>query len=108
MLEMSFLEQAPHFLALTMTHALVMFPYLTLPPFLISPLLQIFGRDAARRRLLQSPTGDLWKAMWLGVCSPPGRSRSFEEARGLFIAGVSGTNVVAYLIAAHSLTVYMP
>ncbi len=105
---MGFAEQVRDFLGLTVTHAVVMFPYLTIPPFFISPLLQAIGRDAARGRLLQNPDGSWWRAVWLGVCSPPGRSKVFREAQGLLAAGVSPANVIAYLVAAHSLVVYMP
>lgn len=104
----SFVDQARHFLGLTVTHAFVMFPYITLPPFVISPLLQVLGRDTARRRLLDAPDGSLWRSVWLGICSPPGRSRIFQEAQGLLAAGLSPSHVVAYLIAAHSFVVYIP
>lgn len=105
---MDFAEQVRDFLGLTVTHAVVMFPYLTIPPFFISPLLQAVGRDTARRRLLQNPDGSWWRAVWLGICSPPGRSKVFQEAQGLLAAGVSPANVMSYLVAAHSLVVYMP
>ncbi|MBI4513900.1 MAG: permease [Gemmatimonadetes bacterium] len=106
MVELPFLEQARQFWALTVTHALVMFPYVTLPPFLLSPLLQTFAQGAAGRRVLERPNGSPWRALWLGICSPPGRGKIFREAEGLFAAGVSPSNVLAYLIAAHSLLAY--
>lgn len=99
------LEQAAQFWALTLTHALVMFPYVTLPPFAISPLLQAFGRAAARRRLVERPAA-FWRAVWLGICSPPGRGKIFAEARSLLGAGVSPFAVVTFIVAAHSLLVY--
>lgn len=104
--ESGFLEQVRQFWALTVTHALVMFPYVTIPPFLISPLLQAFAREGARRRVLEKPNGGPWRAVWLGICSPPGRRKIFQEAEGLFATGVAPANVVAYLISAHSLLVY--
>lgn len=104
--EGTFLEQVRQFWALTLTHALVMFPYITIPPFLISPLLQTFAQDGARRRLLEKSDSGFWSAVWLGICSPPGRSKIFREAAGLLAAGVSPSAVIAYLISAHSLLVY--
>ncbi len=105
---MPFAEQVWQFLGLSVAHAAVMFPYLTLPPLLISPVLQAVGRDPARARLLENPGGSWWRAVWLGICSPPSRSRVFREAQGLLAAGVSPANVLVYLVAAHSLIVYVP
>lgn len=103
-----FLEQAWRFLGVTVMHALVMFPYIVMPPFFISPLLQAFGRAPARQRLLERPDGGPWRAVWLGICSPPGRSKIFREAQGLFAHGVEPSNVLAYLVSAHALVVYFP
>lgn len=104
--EATFLDQVRQFWALTLTHALAMFPYVTIPPFLISPLLQTFARDRARRRVLERSNGSPWRAVWLGMCSPPGRGKIFREAEGLLASGVSPLNVLAYLVGAHSLLAY--
>ncbi len=94
---------------LTVVHLTVMFWYLTLAPFLISPFLQVLFRDGRRTKLLHSldrGQRSVLAAAVLGFCSPPGRSKSFADAQRLFAEGVSPLAVLTYLVSTHSLLVY--
>lgn len=63
-----------------------------------------------RRRLLDHRHAG-WRTVWmaalLGVLSPPSRSRIFRQARELLAHGVAPTGVMAYLVAAQALFVWV-
>lgn len=95
---------------LTALHFLLMFWWLWLGALVLTALAEAFWAEGLRRRLLERPNDGwrtTWRAVQLGVLSPPSRSRIFDHAEDLLALGVSREGVLAYLVSAQSLLVWL-
>lgn len=76
----------------------------------LTALSESFAFDRWRRRVLEGGD-DGWRAVWravlLGVLSPPSRRRVFRQAKELLAGGVSPVGVMAYLVSAQALFLWL-
>lgn len=106
----SFVAEMWTWARLTALHFLLMFWWLWLGALLLTALAEAFWAEGLRRRLLERPNDGwrtTWRAVQLGVSSPPSRSRIFDQAEDLLALGVSRAGVLAYLVSAQSLLVWL-
>lgn len=95
---------------LTALHFLLMFWWLWLGAVVLTALAEAFWADGRRRRLFERPDDGwhtVWQAAQLGILSPPSRSRIFRQAEELLAHGVSRAGVLAYLVTAQSLLLWL-
>ncbi len=95
---------------MTAGHFLLMFWWIWTAAVALTGLGESFWIDGRRRRVLERPA-DGWRTVWLavqlGVLSPPSRTRIFRQARELLARGVSPLGVMAYLVSAQSLLLWL-
>lgn len=105
-----FLDDMLRWATTTGGHFVVMFWWIWLLAVVLTSLSESFWTRGRRRRLLERPD-DGWRTIWLavqlGVLSPPSRRRIFRQARELLARGVSPVGVVAYLVTAQSLLIWL-
>lgn len=105
-----FVESMLHWAAVTGNHFVFMFWWIWMLAVLLTALSESFWVEGQRRRLLERPT-DGWRTVWLavqlGILSPPSRRRIFRQAKELLARGVSPAGVMAYLVAAQSLFIWL-
>ena len=91
-------------------HFIVMLWWVWALAVALTALSESFFFDTWRRRLLES-RDDLWRTMGLavllGMLSPPSRSRIFGQAKELLAHGVSPIGVMAYLVSAQTLFIWL-
>lgn len=105
-----FLEQTIHWAEMTAVHFLLMFWWIWLAAVVLTALSESFWVEGRRRRLLERPDEGgrtVWLALQLGFLSPPSRRRIFRQAKELLAAGVSPAGVLAYLVSAQTVLVWM-
>jgi hypothetical protein len=105
-----FIESVLQWASLTGNHFLFMFWWIWVLAVGLTAVSESFLFDPWRRRLLERPD-DGWRTVWLaaglGVLSPPSRRRMFGQARELLAAGVNPAGVVAYIVAAQALFIWV-
>ncbi len=105
-----FIESTVQWARLTAGHFLLMFWWIWVSAVALTALSESFWVEGRRRRLLERPD-DGWRTVWLavqlGVLSPPSRTRIFRQARELLARGVSPAGVLAYLVSAQSILIWM-
>lgn len=104
-----FVEEALHWSRMTAGHFLLMFWWIWLGALALTAVAEAWWADGRRRRLLDRRDDGwltVWRAVQLGVLSPPSRRRIFAQARELLAEGVSRAGVLAYLVSAQSLLVW--
>jgi hypothetical protein len=91
-------------------HFLFMFWWIWALAVLLTSLGESFWVEGRRRRLLERPA-DGWRTVWLavqlGALSPPSRGRIFRQARELLARRVSPLGVMAYVVSAQSLLLWL-
>lgn len=105
-----FLEQTIHWAEMTAGHFLFMFWWIWLAAVVFSGLSESYWVEGRRRRLLERPDAGrttVWVALQLGFLSPPSRRRIFRQAKELLAADVSRSGVLAYLVSAQTVLVWM-
>lgn len=106
----TFLEQTIHWAEMTAGHFLLMFWWIWLVAVVVTALSESYWIEGRRRRLLERPDEGrftVWIALQLGFLSPPSRRRIFRQAKQLLAAGVSRAGVLAYLVSAQTVLVWM-
>jgi len=104
-----FVEETLHWSRMTAGHFLLMFWWIWLGALALTAAAETWWADGRRRRLLEHPDDGrvtVWRAVQLGILSPPSRRRIFDQARELLAEDVSRAGVLAYLVSAHSLLVW--
>ncbi|MFQ5890462.1 MAG: hypothetical protein ACE5JR_10480 [Gemmatimonadota bacterium] len=105
-----FIASILHWASVTGRHFGIMFWWVWLSAVVATAVSESFLVEGRLRRLLERPT-DGWRTVWLaaqfGVLSPPSRSRIFRQAKELLARGVSPAGVMAYLVSAQSLLIWM-
>jgi len=105
-----FIESVHYWASATGGHFLLMFWWIWLAAVAATAVSESFLVEGRFRRLLERPT-DGWRtvllAVQLGVLSPPSRRRIFRQARQLLAGGVSPLGVMAYLVSAQSLFLWV-
>lgn len=105
-----FLEQTAHWAEMTAGHFLLMFWWIWLVAVVLTALSESFWVEGRRRALLERRDdgwGTVWRALQLGFLSPPSRRRIFRQAKELLAAGVSRAGVLAYLVSAQTVLLWM-
>jgi len=91
-------------------HIIVMLWWVWALAVVLTALSESFFFDGWRRRVLET-RGDGWRtvglAALLGVLSPPSRRRIFRQAKELLAHGVSPAGVMAYLVSAQALFIWL-
>ena len=105
-----FIQDALQWATFSGRHFLVMFWWIGLSAVVVTAVAESAVSAPVRRRLVEG--GDRgWRslaiAVVLGMLSPPSRSRIFRQARELLSAGVSPRAVMAYLVSAQTLLLWM-
>ena len=105
-----FIADIFHWAAVTGRHFVFMLWWVWALAVALTALSESFFFDSWRRRVLEA-RNDGWRtvgrAALLGVLSPPSRSRIFRQAKELLARGVSPAGVMAYLVAAQALFLWM-
>ncbi len=105
-----FIDSVLHWASLSGRHFTIMFWWLWVAAVAATALSESFLVEGRRRRLLDHPD-DGWRTVWLaalfGVLSPPSRGRIFRQAKELLARGVSPAGVMAYLVTAQSLLIWL-
>ncbi|MEE9246203.1 MAG: hypothetical protein V3U63_08380 [Gemmatimonadota bacterium] len=105
-----FIESVLHWAWVTGRHFVLMFWWIWVAAAALTALSQSFWVEGLRRRLLEQRDDDRRRfllAALLGVLSPPSRSRIFKQATELLAGGVSREGVMAYLVTAQSLLIWL-
>ena len=105
-----FIESVLQWATLTGGHFIFMFWWILGLAVVLTALSESFWVRGRLRRLLERPDdgwGTVWRAVVLGVLSPPSRSRMFLQARELLASGVSPAGVMAYLVSAQALFIWL-
>jgi hypothetical protein len=105
-----FFDSVLQWALVTGRHFLVMLWWVWALALLLTALSEAFFFEPARRRLMERPNQGwrtILRAVALGVLSPPSRGRIFKQARELLAGGLSPEGVVAYLISAQALLIWM-
>ena len=105
-----FIESVQHWASLSGRHFTIMFWWLWVLAIAATALSESFLAAGRRRRLLERPDHGwrtIWLAVLLGIVSPPSRGRIFRQAKELLARGVSPAGVMAYLVAAQSLLIWL-
>lgn len=105
-----FLEQTIHWAEMTAVHFLLMFWWIWLAAVVLTGLSESYWVEGRRRRLLERPDegrATVWIALQLGFLSPPSRRRIFRQAKELLAADVSRAGVLAYLVSAQTVLVWL-
>lgn len=105
-----FLDQTLMWSRQVFLHTALMFWWIWLAAVALTAASESRWVEVQRRRLLARPdegSSTVWRAVQLGVLSPPSRRRIFEQARELLAAGVSRAGVLAYLVSAQTLLLWM-
>ena len=105
-----FLDQVLTWARRVFMHTAFMFWWIWLAAVVLTALSESFWVEGRRRRLLEEPD-DGWKTVWhasvLGILGPPSRRRVFRQAKELLAADVSRAGVLAYLVSAHTILLWM-
>ena len=105
-----FIDDMLHWATVTGRHFFFMLWWVWVTAVILTALSESFFFDAWRRRLLERPNQG-WRTVWLaavlGVLSPPSRSRIFGQAKELLGRGVSPAGVMAYLVSAQALFIWL-
>lgn len=104
-----FLEETLHWASMTAGHFLIMFWWIWLAAVVLTAVSESWLVERWRRRLLEAPDDGgrtVWRAVGLGILSPPSRRRIFAQARDLLAGGVSRAGVLAYLLSAQSILLW--
>lgn len=105
-----FLDQTLLWARRTFMHTALTFWWIWLAAVVLTALSESYWVEGRRRRLLNRPDdgwGTVWTAVQLGVLSPPSRRRIFRQAKELLADGVSRAGVLAYLVSAQTLLLWM-
>ena len=105
-----FIDSVLSWASITGRHFVFMFWWIWALAIAATALSESFLVEGRRRRLLERPD-DGWRTVWraamLGILSPPSRGRIFRQAKELLARGVSPAGVIAYLVTAQSLLLWM-
>ncbi len=105
-----FIDSMLQWALVTGRHFVFMLWWVWATAVILTALSESFFFDAWRRRLLEHPDAG-WRTVWLatvlGVLSPPSRRRIFRQAKRLLARGVSPAGVMAYLVSAQSLFIWL-
>ena len=105
-----FIDSMVGWATVTGRHFLFMFWWIWVLAALATALSESFLIEGRRRRLLEHPD-EGWRtvrlAALLGVLSPPSRRRIFRQAKELLAGGISPAGVMAYLVTAQSLLIWL-
>ncbi len=105
-----FIDSILQWAMLTGRHFIFMFWWIWGLAVVLTALSESFWVRGQLQRLLERPDdgwGTVWRAVALGVLSPPSRSRMFRQARELLARGVGPAGVMAYLVAAQTLFIWL-
>ena len=105
-----FLDQALLWARRVFLHTAFLFWWIWLAAVALTAVSESWWLEGRRRRLLERPDDGLatvWRAVQLGLLSPPSRRRIFGQARELLAEGVSRAGVLAYLVSAQSVLLWM-
>jgi len=105
-----FVESMLQWARLTGGHFIFMFWWIWGLAAVLTALSESFWIRGQLRRVLERPDdgwGTVWRAVVLGVLSPPSRTRIFRQARELLARGVSPAGVMAYLVSAQTLFIWL-
>lgn len=105
-----FLEQTLMWSRRVFGHTVFMFWWIWLAAVVLTAVSESRWIEGRRRNLLACPDDGwttVWRAVQLGVLCPPSRRRIFGQGRELLAAGVSRAGVLAYLVAAQTLLLWM-
>ncbi len=105
-----FIESMQQWATFTGRHFIVMLWWVWALAVGLTALSESFFFDSWRRRVLET-RDDSWRtvglAALLGVLSPPSRRRIFRQAKELLAHGVSPAGVMAYLVSAQALFIWL-
>ena len=105
-----FIDTMLQWATFTGRHVLIMLWWVWVSAVVVTAISESFVFAIWRRRLLDH-RDDGWRTVWmaalLGVLSPPSRGRIFRQARELLAHGVSPAGVMAYLVAAQALFIWV-
>ncbi len=105
-----FIQDAIRWAIFSGRHFLVMFWWIWLTAVVATAVAESVVSAPVRRKLVEGG-GRGWRsltlAVVLGMLSPPSRSRIFHQARGLLSSGVSPRAVMAYLVSAQALLLWL-
>lgn len=91
-------------------HTALMFWWIWLAAVLLTAASESWWVEGRRRELLDR-SDDGWSTVWLalqlGFLSPPSRRRIFRQAKELLAAGVCRAGVLAYLVSAQTILLWM-
>ncbi len=105
-----FLDQTLMWARQVFGHAALMFWWIWLAAVVLTAVSESWWVEGRRRRLLEH-RDEGWRTVWhaavLGFLSPPSRRRIFRQAKGLLAADVSRAGVLAYLVSAQTVLLWM-
>ena len=105
-----FIDNALHWALMTAGHFLIMFWWLWLGAVVLTAVSETWIIDRWEQRLIENPDNG-WRTIaisaLLGVLSPPSRARIFRRAQALLAGGVAPTGVLAYIVSAQSVLIWM-
>ncbi len=105
-----FIESIQQWATFTGRHFIIMLWWVWALAVVFTALSESFFFDIWRRRVLET-RNDGWRTVLLsallGVLSPPSRSRIFAQAKELLAHGVSPAGVMAYLVSAQALFIWL-
>lgn len=105
-----FLDQTLMWARRVFMHTAFMFWWIWLAAVVLTAVSESWWVEGRRRKLLERPD-DGWRTIWhavaLGFLSPPSRRRIFRQARELLAADVSRAGVLAYLVSAQTILLWM-
>ncbi len=105
-----FIDTMLQWATFTGRHILLMLWWVWVSAVVVTVISESFVFATWRRRLLDH-RDDGWRTVWmaalLGVLSPPSRGRIFRQARELLAHGVSPAGVMAYLVSAQALFIWV-
>ncbi len=105
-----FIENAMQWATFSGRHFVVMLWWVWVVAVIATAVSEAFVYDRWHRRLLQQRDHGwqtVWHALVLGMLNPPGRRRVFRQAKELLADGVSPAGVMAYLLAAQTVFIWM-
>ena len=105
-----FIDSVLQWATTTGGHFIFMFWWIWGLAVVLTALSESFWVRGRLQSLLERPDdgwGTVWRAVVLGVMSPPSRSRMFRQARELLARGVSPAGVMAYLVSAQALFIWL-
>jgi hypothetical protein len=105
-----FIESVIQWATLTGGHFILMFWWIWGAAVVLTAVSESFLIRGRLHSLLEHPDdgwSTVWRAIVLGVISPPSRSRMFGQAKELLSHGVSPAGVMTYLVSAQTLFLWL-